>query len=410
MRAVRARHGVGVAGLAHRGGDVDGLADGDVDVAEEGVAHEVGDAHGDDAEPEVGPRGHGVEGDANGARLQGLDAEARVGLALGEDRQHAALREHRTASGECIGVVRARPAVVAAPPEGDGAHRAQERAEQRDAKEPVARAEADLALLSVPRRSGSTMELGWLQARMVGSDGVDALAAGDLDVAIKHLHRRPQGGAQGLIERADGGRDHAPTIAHPGAARAPIAVDPQQRPRRRRTAALMGAGATGARSPAPPAPARARRPAPAAASPDRGPRSSRRAGAGRPCSSARARNTRLRSPWDSCQPVSPTGCSSPPGMRAMTSSRPSAAQTARASARSGVAGRPGTAHQEVEGEGAQEDVVLVELRRRARHAGATRRRRGGGGPRRRAAPGRPADREGPPAPPRASTCRRPSHR
>src|SRR5437667_575904 len=53
-----------------------------------------------------------------------------------------------------------------------------------------------------------------------------------------------------------------------------------------------------------------------------------------PCSNARARKTRLRSPCDNCQPVSPTTCSIPAGIRARSSPNPSSRQIASASVRS----------------------------------------------------------------------------
>ena len=53
-----------------------------------------------------------------------------------------------------------------------------------------------------------------------------------------------------------------------------------------------------------------------------------------PCRRARATFSRWVSPCESCQPVSPTICSSPLGMRAITRSSPSAAHTSRAARRS----------------------------------------------------------------------------
>ena len=71
--------------------------------------------------------------------------------------------------------------------------------------------------------------------------------------------------------------------------------------------------------------------------------------------------TRLRSPCDSCQPLSPTICIRPAGMQSSSSPRPSASHTRSASPIPGRR-RPPAAHQQVEGQGAGEDVVLVKLR------------------------------------------------
>ena len=72
---------------------------------------------------------------------------------------------------------------------------------------------------------------------------------------------------------------------------------------------------------------------------------------------------RLRSPCESCQPLSPTICSKPPGIRAS-----SAPEAQLAADRLGLpqvfrARRPAPPHEQVEGEGLGEHVVLVELRR-----------------------------------------------
>ena len=125
------------------------------------------------------------------------------------------------------------------------------------------------------------------------------------------------------------------------------------------------------------------------------------------CNSARAMKSRLRSPWESCQPLSPTSCSSPEGIRARSGRGRARGKSPRLGDVLAARG-PGAADQQVEEDARREDVVLVELRRGARRARATARHRARSVRRRRAAgcPSRArAARRG--ATP-ASTCRRPT--